>query len=172
MLSRHIDLWESKRECAVGRKRRKGREADQSKECPIPKVTGVIVSCSVGDISVMLYSSLWHFKWIKASNNYADWKDGGRDDTLRANTLMNNAAISLSLCLVHSFALSISSQFLSISRRWPLRLIVTGWELGLCPPMFFSMREHLKSFNGRLMCFEAAYMKLPRIKINNLMLLE
>lgn len=122
-----------------------------------------------GDISVMLYSSLWHFKLIKASNNHADWKDGGRVDTQWANTL-NNAAI---FALVLPLALSISSQFLSISLRWPLHLIVKGWQLSLCPLSFLWVREPSESLGARLfMCLKAAYMKLARVQINNAMTLE
>lgn len=135
-------LRKSERDCAVERER--GRdESMEGKNVRFQKwLVWFYHAQWKGDISVMLYSSLWHFKLIKASNNYADWKDGGRVDTQWANTL-NNAAISLSLSLLLSFALSISSQFLSISLRWPLHLIAKSREPNLCP--FFSMREHLES---------------------------
>lgn len=146
-------LRKSERECAVEGEREKGRdESMEGKNVRFQKwLVWFYHAQWKGDISVMLYSSLWHFKLIKASNNYADWKDGGRVDTQWANTL-NNAAISLSLSLLLSFALSISSQFLSISLRWPLHLIVKGREPSLCPLIFFSMREHLESLSGRFPC--------------------
>ena len=130
MLSGRIDLRERVKETVLPER---GRGRDESAEGKTVRFQKWLVwfyhAQWKGDISVMLYSSLWHFKLIKASNNYADWKDGGRVDTLWANTLMNNAAISLSPALVLSFALSISSQFLSISLRWPLHLIVKGWAV-------------------------------------------
>lgn len=94
MLSGRIDLWESERGCVE-----RGRHpSTEGRNVHFQKwLVGFYHAQWKGDISVMLYSSLWHFKLIKASNNYADWKDGGWVDTLWANTLMNNAAISLSL---------------------------------------------------------------------------
>lgn len=133
-------LRKSKRGCAVERARERERGREESTERKNVRFQKWLVwfyhAQWKGDISVMLYSSLWHFKLIKASNNYADWKDGGWVDTQWANTL-NNAAISLSLFLS---LFSISSQFLSISLRWPLHLIVKGWVLSLCPLIFCSLR--------------------------------
>lgn len=65
-------LRESERDCAVEAKR--GRdESTEGKNVRFKSGWWDFIMLSErGDISVMLCSSLWHFKLIKASNNYAD----------------------------------------------------------------------------------------------------
>lgn len=106
MLSGRIDLRERARQTVLWRQREVGMKVQKGRMFVSKSGWWDFIMLSErGDISVMLCSSLWHFKLIKASNNYADWKDGGWVDTLWANTLMNNAAISLLLSL--SFFLSL-----------------------------------------------------------------
>ena len=68
----HRSLSKSERGCAAERKGWKYR-GDRT-PCVRKWTVRFYQAQWKGDISVMLYSSLWHFKLIKASNNYAEWK--------------------------------------------------------------------------------------------------
>lgn len=125
-----------------------------------------------GDISVMLYSSRWHFKLIKASNNYADWKDGGWVDTQWANTL-NNAAISHSLSLILFLR---SLNFIPVSINFSAMTPASHWKRrrteSLSSNFLLLDEETLRIPLWQVFtCFKASYMKPVWVQINNVMIL-